>query len=250
MHTRSQTAVRVLALPTALLAAWTAYTTVQYSVYFPPPQEIVAAALDWLPQGWSEDLAPSVRNLAVGFLAATVIGIVAGFIIGSVRWVYSLTMPLIDFLRSIPKPAIIPLFVLILGIGPQSRILIITLGALWPILIGTIDGIRGVEQRYLDVARVFRVTGLRRVLRVMLPAASPQILAGMKTGIGLAIVMVVVSEMIASANGLGYFILRSQRVFDLPYMWAGTIVLGLLGFLLSFGFERLERRLLKWKADR
>lgn len=238
---------RPLCLPILLVVGWVAMTTANESLFFPSPLEIVESMLAWLQAGWTADLLPSLWRLVAGYLLATVIGIIVGLAVGLNRLLYCLFMPTIDFLRSIPKPALIPPLVLLFGLGSFSRVLVIALGAVWPVLLAAIDGARGRDPRYGDIARVFRVTGFRRVLRVELPAAAPHILAGMRVGIALAVFMLIVGEMFASTNGLGYFILHSQRSFDLPSMWAGTIVAGIVGFALSYAFELLERRLLFWR---
>jgi ABC-type nitrate/sulfonate/bicarbonate transport system permease component len=210
---------------------------------------IAEAAIAWVPSGWTEHLLPSLGRLLVGYLIAITVGIVCGLAIGMNRVLYRMFMPTIDFLRSVPKPALIPPLVLLFGLGSFSRVLIVALGAVWPVLIATIDGARGRDERYGDIARVFQVSGVRRLLRVELPAASPHILAGMRVGISLAVFMLIVGEMFASTSGLGYYVLHSQRSFDLAGMWAGTVIAGLLGFLLSYGFEAIERRVLFWKGD-
>jgi ABC-type nitrate/sulfonate/bicarbonate transport system permease component len=108
------------------------------------------------------------------------------------------------------------------------------------------DGISGVDATLLDTSRVYRVSAWDRVVRVMLPAAAPQIFAGLRTSLSLALILMVISEMVASTNGIGYFVLQSQRTFAIPEMWSGILLLGILGYLLNLLFVIVERRVLRW----
>ena len=134
----------------------------------------------------------------------------------------------------------------IIGVDDGMRVFVITFVCLWPILLNTADGIAGVDQGFLDTAKVFGIKGFERFRRVLLPAAAPQIFAGMRTTLAIGLILMVISEMVASINGIGYFVLNSQRTFSIPEMWSGTIVLGVLGYLLNFMFLCVERKALHW----
>ena len=118
--------------------------------------------------------------------------------------------------------------------------------SIWPVLLNTIDGVTGIDPTLNDTARVYGVSGRQRLLRIVLPAASPQIFAGMRTSLSLALILMVISEMVASTNGIGYFVLQSQRTFAIPEMWSGILLLGILGYVLNAGFMLVERRVLRW----
>jgi len=120
------------------------------------------------------------------------------------------------------------------------------LGSVWPVLLNTVDGIRGVDPESIDMARSFGLSRWQRVGRVMLPAASPQIMVGLRTALSIAIILMVISEMQASSNGLGYKVLEAQRSFDVAGMFAGIIVIGVVGVLLNVLFVAGERRLMAW----
>ncbi len=245
---RSSSAFRAITVPLGFIGAWAIYASANASPYFPPPSDIVAAATSWLHGAFWIDASTSVSNLAVGYFVATAMGGCLGVLAGTQRLIRESIMPLADFLRSIPVAAIIPLFLFILGIGDATQVGIIVIAAFWPILLATVDGVVAIKALHLDVARVFHVTGALRLLRITIPASSPMILAGMKTGLGFAVAGLVISEMVAAPAGLGQYVLRSQRIFDLAGVWTGTIALGLLGFIASAGFEYVERRLLKWRV--
>ena len=116
----------------------------------------------------------------------------------------------------------------------------------WPVLLNTIDGVTGIDPTLRETARVYGVSGRDRLLRIVLPAASPQIFAGMRTSLSLALILMVISEMVASTNGIGFFVLQSQRSFAIPEMWSGILLLGLLGYALNLIFVLVERRVLAW----
>jgi ABC-type nitrate/sulfonate/bicarbonate transport system permease component len=153
---------------------------------------------------------------------------------------------MLEFIRAIPAPVLIPLAILLIGIGDDAKVALIAVVCVWPILLNAMDGATGMEPVYIETSDVYRIELRQRFTHVVLPAAAPQIFAGMRTALALALIMVVVSEMAASQNGIGHVILVSQRTFALADMWSGIILLGLLGFTLNLIFVRLERRILAW----
>jgi ABC-type nitrate/sulfonate/bicarbonate transport system permease component len=236
-----------LGIPVAAVAAWWIWSTRAGSFYFPPLPDILDAfRRDWLFSRVDSDLLPSLRRLAIGYVIAIVLGVGAGTVLGLSPAVGRATAPLVNFLRSIPPPALIPFGIVVIGVGDSAKIFLIAFVCLWPILLNTIDGVAGIEPTVLDTARSYRLTPTERLLRVALPAASPQISAGLRTSLSLAIIMMVISEMVASENGVGYFIVEAQRTFAIPEMWAGMIMLGILGYALNLAYALLERRLLRW----
>ncbi|MPZ00664.1 MAG: ABC transporter permease subunit [Actinophytocola sp.] len=239
----------LVALPFLLVTVWWFSSAGSSSVFFPPLQTILAALVDWFPEGVTRDVVPSVVNLLAGYAIAVTAGVSAGMVLGRVRALEDAFSPIIQFMRSIPPAALLPFFILAMGPTSTMRISVIAVGAVWPTLLSTIDGARGIEPALLDVTKIYKTSRLRRIFKVLLPAASPLILAGMKTSLAFAIILVVVSEMLASTAGIGYFIISSQQYFNLPDLWAGTIVMGLLGYLLSELFFFVERRLLAWKGE-
>lgn len=126
------------------------------------------------------------------------------------------------------------------------KVALIAFVCVWPVLLNTLDGVRGVEPTLRDTARVYGIPPRDRIRHVLLPAASPQIFAGMRTSLSLALILMVISEMVASTNGIGYFVLQSQRTFAIPEMWSGIVLLGLLGYALNAVFVAIERRVLRW----
>src|SRR5439155_10066548 len=121
-----------------------------------------------------------------------------------------------------------PVAILIFGIGNNMKVVVIVAGCIWPILLNTIDGVRGVEPTMLEMSRSYGLSRARLWAQVLLPAALPQVFSGLRTAPSIALILMVISEMIASTNGIGFYILDAQRTFAIPEMWSGIILLGLL----------------------
>ncbi|WP_063784379.1 ABC transporter permease [Streptomyces sp. SBT349] len=236
-----------LALPAAILVGYGVWSHRAQSFYFPPLGEI----LDYFGELWlfdrvGSDLVPSLVRMLSGYALSVVIGVGLGLLLGMSRVLRTAAEPVVEFLRALPAPALIPFSLLMFGAGDSSKVFVIVLGAVWPILLNTIDGVRGVDTQQLDMARSYQIPLSARVTRIILPGASPRIFAGMRTSLAIAIILMVVSEMVASSNGLGYFVLEQQRSFAIPEMWTGIILLGVLGYVLNWLFLRVERRVLAW----
>lgn len=236
-------------LPVALVAAWWLLSGHSSSVYFPPLRTIVTTFRhDWLFRLIPADVYPSVRNLTFGFALATVGGIVGGTMIARLRWLRRATEPFVHFLRSIPPPALLPFGLVVLGVGASMKVAIIAIGAVWPTLLNTVDGIDGIEPMLADVASAYHLSRWHRIRYVVLPAASPQIFAGIRTTLQISIILVIVSEMVASTGGIGFYVLQSEQGFSIAQTWAGTILIGLLGYIANAGFSVVEHRALRWQA--
>jgi len=236
-----------MALPALLVVAWWWTSDASTNFYLPPLRQILAAFADvWIGDRFATDVLPSLARLAAGYLIAAVVAISAGVVIGQSRVVRGIAEPGLEFLRAIPPPVLIPILILFAGIGDQMKIIVIAVGAVWPILLNTVEGVRAVDQVLIDTARSYRISGLSRLRHLTLPAAGPQIFAGLRQALSIAIILMVISEMFAAREGLGFAIIQFQRTFAIPEMWSGTILLGLLGFVLATLFRMVERRVLFW----
>jgi sulfonate transport system permease protein len=234
-------------LPVTLLVVWWFASANSTSVYFPALERITESFVDlWMFSNWETDVLPSLRRMAIGLAIAATAGIALGTLIGMVPLVRRATGPYVEFMRAIPPAALIPAAILAIGTGDSMKIAIVAFGAVWPILLNTIDGVRSVHPTLLATIRSYNVGRVRAVFKVVLPAAGPQISAGLRTALSLGIILIVVSEMVASTNGLGYFILNSQRTFTIAPMWSGIILLGLLGVTLNAVYVLVERLVLRW----
>ncbi|MHA6619087.1 ABC transporter permease [Pseudonocardia sp. DLS-67] len=236
-----------LAVPVVVVAAWWVWSANADNFYFPALSEILRTFGDtWVFERVGSDVLPSLARLGAGFGIAVVVSIPLGTVLGLSTAARRVTEPIVEFVRAIPPPALLPFAILVLGVGDAMKVFIIALVGLWPILLNTIDGVRGVDHTMLETARVYGVRGVERLRRVIWPAALPQIFAGMRTSLSLALILMVISEMVASTSGIGYFILQSERSFDIPEMWSGIVLLGLLGYLLNAAFGLVERKVLRW----
>jgi NitT/TauT family transport system permease protein len=188
----------------------------------------------------------SLYRVLVGFAVGAGLALPIGLAMGASRVVYTWLNPLFQLLRPIPPIAFIPLSILWFGLGNPPAIFLIALGAFFPVLMNTIAGVRQVDGIYLRAARNLGANGSTMFLRVILPAAVPYILTGMRIGIGTAFIVVIVSEMIAVNNGLGFRILEAREYFWSDKIIAGMITIGILGLAIDAGMNRLNNYLLRW----
>jgi ABC-type nitrate/sulfonate/bicarbonate transport system permease component len=239
-----------IAVPVVLLVAYAVWAARASVFYFPPLGEIRDTFVElWLFDHVGDHLLPSLRRLAVGYGLCVVLGVGCGLLLGASRLVQQAVSPLAEFLRALPAVALIPFGLLVFGIGDTVKVFIIVSGSIWPILLNTIDGVRGVEPGLLEMARAYRVGRWGRIRDIVIPAAAPRVVAGMRTSLSIAIILMVVSEMVASRDGVGYFVLESQRRFAIRDMWTGIIVLGIIGYVANALFVQAERRVLRWHRE-
>lgn len=238
-------------LPAALIAAWWFISAGSTSFYFPPLQEILARFKEnWLFARVPTDLLPSLANLASGLVAAIVVGTVLGVFLGLRDRLEELVRPLLAFARALPPVALLPLLVVVVGIGPRMNILLIAFATVWPVLLNTIDGVRAIEPVVHDMRKVFGVRSRDSLLRVILPAASPQIVVGIRQALAGGVSVLIFSELVGATHGIGFFTLQAQRTLDVADMWSGMLLLGLLGYAINLGFRGLEHYLMAWHERR
>lgn len=233
--------------PLLLVILWWVLSNASTNTFFPPLSNILERfqAL-WLFDHFASDVLLSLRNLVLGYALATVIGVGLGFVIALVpvaRWILD---PLIHFFRGIPPVALVPIFISLIGFGVEMRLVSITLAALFPTLIATVDGIRGIDSGLKDVSAVYRLTKGERMAQVYLPAAGPQIASGMQVSLQVAFIVMIASEMLGSSQGIGAMTLLAQQSFMISDMWAGILLLGVIGFAANMLFELIRNKILAW----
>jgi NitT/TauT family transport system permease protein len=203
--------------------------------------------LAWMVSGeLPTDALGSLYRVVVGFLVGAGLALPVGLAMGASRVAYAWLNPFFQLLRPIPPIAYIPLSILWFGLGNPPAVFLIALGAFFPVLMNTIAGVRQVDGIYLRAARNLGASGPTMFLRVILPAAVPYILTGMRIGIGTAFIVVIVSEMIAVNNGLGFRILEAREYFWSDKIIAGMITIGMLGLAIDAGMNKLNNYLLRW----
>ena len=234
-------------VPIALIAVYGIWTSVSPNPFFPKPWTIIRKFQElWLFDRVFSDVLPSLSNLLAGYAMACVLGFAGGLALGRVSLLRLLFSPLLDFARSIPIIMLIPPFVLALGIGDASKLAIITLGTFFPIALATIDGLKRTDPALLDVSRSLKLPWWKELTVVWLPSAAPSIVGGAQTGLQVAFILMVASEMLAAYRGLGFITMQAQLTFDSEGVWAGIILLAILGFLLNAISNVIRDRLLHW----
>jgi ABC-type nitrate/sulfonate/bicarbonate transport system permease component len=236
----------VLGLPAVLFALWWIASADSKSFYLPPLGAIVRVFGPTWSSRWASDVVPSIARLFAGYAGAVVLGVGLGVPLGARPRLRAALEPALELVRAIPPPALVPVFMLLFGIGTAMKLLVIVSGAVWPVLLNTVEGVRAVDDVLSDTCRCYGITGARRLRVLVLRGASPQIVTGMRQALSIAIILMVISEMFASSSGLGFAIVDFQRGFSIPEMWSGIILLGVLGFLLSLAFRAFEHRALRW----
>jgi NitT/TauT family transport system permease protein len=233
---------QVLPSPWAVVTKWVEYLL--------PLQAYDPAASSWLSWALSGELIgdtiSSMYRVLVGFAVGAGLALPFGLVMGSSKRMYDWLNPLLQVLRPIPPIAYIPLAILWFGLGNAPAVFLIALGAFFPVLMNTIAGVRQVDGIYVRAARNLGVSQRTMFVRVMLPAAVPYILSGVRIGIGTAFIVVIVSEMIAVNNGLGFRILEAREYFWSDKIIAGMISIGLLGLAIDIGMNKLNNHLLRW----
>jgi ABC-type nitrate/sulfonate/bicarbonate transport system permease component len=238
-----------VALPAAILVCWQVWSARAGNFFFPRLDDIFQAFYDnWIFARVASDVLPSLVRMLAGYSIAVVLALAVGVCLGLSNLLYRTASPIIEFVRAIPVVALIPFAILVFGIDSGMKVFIIVIGCIWPILLNTIDGIRSLNETLRDTARLYRLTPWEKLRFVILPAASPQIFAGLRTGMSLAVILMVISEMVASTNGIGFFIIQAQRTFAITDMWSGIVLLGLLGYGLNTLLLYVERWLLAWHS--
>ena len=242
-----QSTFYAVGLPLALLIIWGVGATISPAKFFPGPQTIAGAFADtWIGPAFVDDVLPSLARLATAIIIAVAIGIVVGTLIGLTRWLRELLEPLLEFFRAIPPPVLIPVFVAFLGVTDSMQIIVIAFGAIWPVLLNTIEGVRSTDAVMTETARSYSLTRSQLLFDLVLPAASPRIMAGVRQTLSVALIMMVISELFYSSSGLGYRIKYFQQNYLIADMWSGIVLLGLIGVLLAVIFGFVERRVLRW----
>jgi ABC-type nitrate/sulfonate/bicarbonate transport system permease component len=236
-----------LLVPIGILLAWWVVSSGSTHVFWPPLSEIFQRfQQDWFFDAVPQFLLPTLRRLAVGFAVATAVGIGLGLLLGAVRSVRDALMPALDYLRSIPGAAVLVPAILLLGPGDVSKVALVVFVCVWPILLNTIDGVRGIDPGLYDMANVYQLGARRKLFSIIMPAASPQIFAGLRVALARALLSLLVFEMYLSIDGLGQFIVRAQAQLDMRDMWTGVFVLMIVSYLVNLMFVTVEGRVLNW----
>jgi ABC-type nitrate/sulfonate/bicarbonate transport system permease component len=232
-----------------LMAAWEAAARAELlnPLVVPPLSRILTVFWELLVSGQIPvQILVSMKRAASGYFLAAGVFIPLGILMGLFERIRLGLEVVVEVLRPVPPPVIIPPALLIFGLEDEMKIFVIFFSCAWPILLNTIDGVRNIDWVLVNTAKTFRLTRWQTIRRVVLPAASPQIITGLRVSLPIVLILVVISEMVGSTDGIGYFILDAQRRFRVTQMYAGMLALAILGYVLNQLFNLLHRRLLPW----
>ncbi len=239
-------------LPILVLAFWQFLFHLGYikPITLPPPSIVGQTLLDLLKSGdLIRHIWVSVLRVLEGFGLAALLGLGLGIAIGLSRTLDRLTDLVIQLIKPIPPIAWIPLAILWFGIGEKSKVYIIFLGAFFPIIISTIDGIRQTDQKFVELAEILEVPKTRFIRQVILPGAFPAIMTGLRVGLMVAWMCVVAAELIAASSGIGYLIMDARQLSQSDVVLVGMITIGVIGKGMDSLIKRLEGRLIPWKTS-
>lgn len=237
--------------PLALIALWEACVRVHLvdARFFPAPSSIVSDFIAFLTSGeLATNTLMTLERVLVGLLIGAIPGIALGLLVGVNRVARAIIEPVVALLYPIPKIAILPLILLIFGIGESSKYAIVAIGVFFIMVINTAAGVRQIESIYLDVARSFQIRRRSFYWRVLLPGAMTNVFAGLRLSIGIAIVLAVAAEFTAAKSGLGFQIWNAWETLQVERMYVALVMVSLLGYALTLAGDALERVVVPWRA--
>jgi NitT/TauT family transport system permease protein len=220
------------------------------NTFFPPFSEVLKALWDLTLNGQiGKNLFASLGRSGAGYLLAVTVAVPLGLFLAWYRGFAEIVNPLLESLRNTAPLALLPVFILFLGIGEVSKMAFVFYACSWPILLNTINGARQVDPLLIKSARTFGVTQSQLFLKVILPGSLPSIFVGMRLAGSVSVLVLIASEMIGATAGLGYFVQYSQFNFQIPQMYAGILVITAVGLAVNKGLSRLEHVFTAWKPD-
>lgn len=234
----------------ALIALWQFVVSekIVSPVFLPGPIATWAALVDGFKNGMLEEQTlATVQRMLYGWLLASLLGMALGALIGSSRRAREYLAPMFEFIRPLPSSAMIPVGIAFFGLTKSMVIGVIAFGSIWPMLLATIYGFAAVEPRLIEVGKIYRLSRLQVVFKVAFPNAMPDIFAAMRLGLITALILSVVGEILAFQGGLGSYILQASRAYRSPDLFAGVVLLGLIGLVSNLILSFLEERYLRWR---
>jgi len=241
-----------VAVPLAVLALWEACARLALLSprYFPPPTAVAAAVARGFAEGdLGAETLVTLTRLAAAFAIAALPAVPLGLLMGLARPVRHAVEPYIAFLFPVPKIALLPFLLIVLGVGEPAFVLTGAISAFFQIALSTLAGVRTLDPRLLEAGRNYGAHGARLFWKVVLPAALPAIFTGLRLGLGLALVAVVAVEFITAKSGLGHLVYRHWQMLSTREMYAAFTLVGALGLLLTRGLATLQARMLRWQED-
>lgn len=243
---------RKLIGPLVVLAVWEtcSRTGVVNPVLVPPPSKVFVDIGQLI---WSgellEALWASFRRVLLGFAIAVFVSVALGMLMARSKTVDEFVNPMVELLRPISPLAIYPLALLWFGIGDGSKVFLIALSCSFPIILNTYSGVKSIDVAFVRAAESLGASTSEIFIRVILPASLPQIFTGVRIAWGIALIVIIATEMVGAVAGLGYMILDAQQTFKVPRVFSGIVIIGVVGVLTDLGFRALRQRLLPWYRE-
>jgi ABC-type nitrate/sulfonate/bicarbonate transport system permease component len=234
-------------LPVLLMWVWWTLSADSTNPYFPPLEQIWQRFLElWVFDQVPIHVLPSLRNLFIGLAIGVAAGILVGAHIGLSNLASRLVIPVVDFVRSVPSIAFIPIFIIFFGLEAEMRIAVIAFSTCFPVLLATSQGVRSTDPTLLDTVRALRFSPFQILWKVRLPAAGPQIFAGIQLAVLIGFIVMIGSEILGAGFGIGAFAKITADSFLIVDAWTATILMGLIGYALYLIFRVVERIVLRW----
>jgi NitT/TauT family transport system permease protein len=252
LSARRRDRILSIASPLGLLLAWelAADTGLIDVRFFPAPSAIIAKLIEMARSGeLTENVLISLQRIVLGFLLGGVPAIVIGIAMGIWRPVRAIVDPLIVATYPIPKSSLLPLILLIFGLGEMSKVMMVAIGVFYPMAINATAGVLQINRIYLDVGKSFKASPWDTFRTIALPGALPFIMTGVKLGAGLALILIAIAEMVGAKSGIGFMIWSAWETFAVAKMYVGLFVIALIGFAISLLLNEVERWVIRWKAD-
>jgi ABC-type nitrate/sulfonate/bicarbonate transport system permease component len=248
MRTRER--ILGVASPIILLLIWEGAARLNFIDvrFFPAPSSVIATMIEMLRSGeLITNTLVSLRRLALGAVIGGVPALILGIAMGLNRWVRAAFDPIVAATYPIPKSAILPLALLIFGLGEGSKIFMVAIGVFFPVVINATTGVLEINRIYLDVGRNYKASRWNTFWTIALPGALPVIMTGFKLGIGIGLILIALAEMIGAKSGLGYMIWTAWETFSVEQMYVGLFAIAIIGFVLTILLNEIERIIIPWK---
>jgi ABC-type nitrate/sulfonate/bicarbonate transport system permease component len=233
------------------LGLWQVVATAELisPVFFPAPQKCFVTLYEQMnqPEFW-QAFSQTISRMIVGFSIAAFCGVTLGAIIGLSSRARTYIEPTLELIRPLPASAIIPVFILLMGLNDSMIVAVILFSSLWPVLLNTVHGFKTVEPRLLEVAQILHLSQMEVIFKIALPNAMADIFAGLRLSLTVSLILAVVAEMLAGTTGLGQNITLAARSFRSADLYAGIMVLGAVGYITNTALAKVERHVLRWRA--
>ena len=237
----------IFLLPVAILTSWQLISSYSPNPFFPSPARIFDAAQDVISIEWILiSMKSSLLVLLSGYAFGSFLGLIFGSLLGEFKVARDVLLPICNFIRCIPSVAKVPLVMAIMGLGLSTRITIVTVAVLFPVLMSTVRAVGATKLELLELSRSLKFGRMRGLLSIRIHGAIGEILTGLHASVQVAVLTMIVSEMLGSGIGIGAFIIQSQSTFRIANMWVGVFIVGLIGLALNYLFLRIEQRVAPW----